>query len=86
MAALNLYIPSANGKQQQGPAALTNNNQENIDQIFSGENFPKVGYLKNLKPAATPFFRPTSIYSCQHNSNPSRDAVHLNVSKNGSLF
>ncbi len=31
MAANNLYIPSANGKQ--GPSALTNNKQENIDQI-----------------------------------------------------
>jgi hypothetical protein len=31
MAALNLHIPSANGKQE--PAALTNNKQENINQI-----------------------------------------------------
>jgi hypothetical protein len=63
-----LYIPSANGKQ--GPAALTNKKHENIDQIqaknrdiadwgwhYPQDNFPEVGYLNNLKPAATPFSR-----------------------------
>ncbi len=33
MAANNLYILSANGKQE--PAALTNNKQENLEQIHA---------------------------------------------------
>ncbi len=73
----------SNGKK--GPAALTNDKQENVDQIQAVKRrgvcinrkkykifFPQCrGIWKMLRPATIP----RSIYAFQPNSNPSRDPV-----------